>query len=349
MEEKGLTYADTGVDIDAAEVFVAMIKDRVQVAWPELAKEIGGFAGSGIIPKNVNRFGASTDGVGTKLKLAALLDYYLGVGQDVVAMSAVDTYVNGEKPAYFLDYFATGKLDPEKHIEVIESVIAGCKLAGCKLIGGESAEMQGFFKHDWFIDLVSFVIGFPEPSMRKRPIEVGQKVMGWFSHCPASNGFSLINKTFGLLDDDLDVVKGRLCQSYPSLGGQELWQALLAPTPIWINEIEKARAEGTIFARHIHNTGGGLVDNPPRVLPDNFKMAIKKNSWQRPPIFRLIQDKGNVPAHDMDRTFNNGIMVLSIVSDEGQPLVNENAVEIGRIEKRKGNEKKVEFIGEYVD
>ena len=353
MPEKALTYKDAGVDISKADMFVAMIRERVSQAWPEMAKEISGFAGQGAIPRNTSYLAASNDGVGTKLKIAAIMGILDSVGQDGVAMSAVDTYVNGQKPEFLLDYFATGKLEPEKHIKVIESVIRGCQLADCKLIGGETAEMPGFFRYDWMIDLVTTVIGFPNPPdprfpMAHCPILPGQKVFGWPSSGPASNGYSLIRKVFKLNDSPSKVWK-RLNRIYLELGQLSLADVLLTPTPIWIKEIEKNRKDGVHFARHAHITGGGLIENPPRVLPKSLKMVIDKRAWKRPPIFRLIQDKGNVPIEDMDRTFNNGIMVISIVCDGGKALQNENATEIGIIERRKGEEPQVVFINKYSD
>ena len=354
MSGKTLTYKDAGVDISAADMFVAMIRERVGKAWPGTAKEISGFAGQGYIPKNTLSLAASNDGVGTKLKIAAIMGMFDGVGQDAVAMSAVDTYVNGQKPAFLLDYFATGKFEPEKHIKVIESVIRGCLLAGCKLIGGETAEMPGFFRYDWMVDLVTSVIGFPiHPNSCLPgdwcPTEPTQRVYGWLSNGPASNGYSLIRKVFQLNGSPSKVWK-RLNRIYPDLGQCSLADVLLAPTPIWIREIERAKQRGVTFSGHAHITGGGLVENPPRILPKSLKMVIDKTSWQRPPIFRLIQDKGKVPIEDMDRTFNNGIMVISIVCNCSKPLDNENAVEIVTIEKRRRErESQVVFTGEYND
>jgi len=353
MTAKGLTYEDAGVNISEADRFIAMIRERVGQAWPDSAKEINGFAGRGIIPPDKRYLSSSTDGVGTKLMLAALMEMYGGIGQDAVAMSAVDTYVNGEKPAYLLGYFATGKLNPEKHIKIIESVIQGCQLAGCKLIGGETAEMPNFFLYDWMVDLVTFVIGFPNPPDPRFPeawcpVETGQKVYGWPSNGPASNGFSLIRKVFGL-NDSPSKVRRKLSRNYVDLGNRSLAEVLLAPTPIWIKEIEKARSSGVHFPGHAHITGGGLVENPPRILPKHLKMVIDKNSWQRPPIFRLIQEKGKVPKSDMDRTFNNGVMLISIACDGGRPLEDENAFEVGTIEKRRTKDLPVVFTGEYND
>jgi len=350
MEQKGLTYADAGVDISTADRFVAMIRERIGQAWPETAKEIFGFAGEATLPRMARVMAASTDGVGTKLKLAAVTEMFDGVGQDAVAMSAVDTFVSGKKPAYLLDYFSTGKLEPEKHIKIIESVIRGCQLAGCKLIGGETAEMPGFFRYDWMVDLATFVVGFSTMMPEGYSVKAGQKVFGWPSNGPASNGYSLIRKVFGL-NDSPSKVRKKLQRVYADLGQRFLAEVLLNPTPIWIPEIEEEEERGVCFSAHAHITGGGLVENPPRALPKwpGLKMVIDRSSWQRPAIFRFIQEKGSVPVDDMDRTFNNGIMVISIVSDQGVLPENDNAVEIGVIEKRRKGEPRVVLTGRYND
>src|SRR3990167_543594 len=180
-KEQSMTYEQAGVDIKEADKFVAMIKGRVAKAWPKMAKEIGGFAGRAKIPRSIRGYRvkdlySSTDGVGTKLKIAALLGDFSGIGYDAVAMSAVDAYVAGSRPVYLLDYFATGKLIAEKHIAVIDSLIEACQM----------------------IDLITFVIGFDDPILLLEPMRAGQKVYGWPSSGPASNGYSLLRKVFGL-------------------------------------------------------------------------------------------------------------------------------------------------------
>lgn len=345
MNEKKqrLTYKAAGVDIKAADRFVAMIKERVAKAWPEAAAEIGGFAGGGKIPFNAKRLVASTDGPGTKIILAAMIEDFSGIGQDVVAMSAVDTYVSGQRPTYLLDSLKVAKLNPELHIEIIKSIIKGCKQAGCVLVGGETAEMPDLFRYNWMVDVDTFVIGFSDPELSFIEVKPGQKVWGWPSYGPGSNGFSLLRKVFKLKEAPSKVRK-RLERSWPELGGRTLAEVLLKPTPIWILAIEQKRRHGVKFAGHAHITGGGMPGNIPRILPGNCKIIIDRSSWPRPPIFRLTQELGNVPDKDMDRTFNQGIMVVSIVAegDIGQPS-------IGQVERRQGNEPQVEFIGKYND
>lgn len=344
-------YAKAGVNIDKGMQFVEMIKERIAKAWSGEERNIGGFAGIVPVPNGSRSMVASTDGVGTKLILAALMNMLDGIGRDAVAMSAVDSYVAGIKPKYLLDYFATGCLDPEKHIRIIDSLIAGCKDAGCRIIGGETAEMPGFFRHNWFVDLVTFVVGFDdEPKsfdvepMEYAPLKAGQKVYGFPSFGPASNGYSLLRKVWGL---NTSPSKMRRKLESRSLLGHPLAEALLEPTPIWIRKIEEQRVRGVKFSGHIHVTGGGLIDNPPRILPDDLKMVIDRNSWNRPPIFYFTQEIGRIPQSDMDRTFNNGIMMISVVSNEGMSMNCPDAVKIGVIEKRKGGEPQAELFGKY--
>jgi phosphoribosylformylglycinamidine cyclo-ligase len=350
MTEKD-AYAKAGVDIGAGTQFIEMMKERFAKAWPGAERNIGGFAGTVPVPRGSQSMVASTDGVGTKLILAAAMDMFDGIGRDAVAMSAVDSYVAGTKPKYLLDYFATGCLDPEKHIRIIDSLIAGCYDAGCQIIGGETAEMPGFFKHNWFVDLVTFVVGFDdepktfdEEPREYSPLKVGQKVYGWPSYGPASNGFSLLRKVHGL---NTSPSKMRRKLESRSLMGRPLAEALLAPTPIWIKELERQRANGVKFSGHVHVTGGGLIDNPPRILPSYLKMVIGRNFWNRPKIFYFTQELGNISQSDMDRTFNNGIMMISVVSDDGMPMVSSKAIEIGVIEKRKGDEPQSELFDKY--
>jgi phosphoribosylformylglycinamidine cyclo-ligase len=348
MAEEQMTYKQAGVDISEAEKFVGMVKDRVRLAWPEASNQIGGFSGKAAVPFRTSILAASTDGVGTKLKIASLVDMLDWVGHDGAAMSLVDTYVSGALPRYMLDYLAVGKLESEKHIKIIESLIGACKFCGCRLIGGETAEMPDFFKYDWMVDLATFVIGFPDRTSGFAPLEEGQAVYGWPSRGLASNGFSLVRKVFGL-NDAPSKARKKLLKECRDLSYCSLAETLLVPTPIWISPAEDAVSNDTVFSGHAHITGGGLIDNPPRALSDEFMMTIDRGSWERPPIFRLIQEKGRVPDHDMDRTFNNGIIMISIVSEKGEPLNNDYAVKIGEIRRRKKGEPQIMLTGKYAD
>jgi phosphoribosylformylglycinamidine cyclo-ligase len=350
MAEQEMTYEKAGVNIDEAEKFINMIRERIGKAWPEKAGQIGGFAGLAKIPYRRDYLAASTDGVGTKLIIAALMESYDGVGQDAVAMSAVDTYVNGQKPRYLLDYFATGKLEADKHIKIINSLIYGCKEAGCSIIGGETAEMPGFFKHDWMVDLVTFVIGFPDPGLVRKEVMAGDLVYGWPSHGIASNGFSLARRVFKL-DTTPDMARKRLERIHPEFSGRPLFEVLLESTPIWIKEIEKIRKKGVNFSAHAHITGGGLIDNPPRLLDDHcLKFVFDRSSWQRPLIFELIQKKGKVSLSDMERSFNNGLMMISVVSQDNAKIISPNGplFLVGHIERRKKGEPPVVLTNQYL-
>ena len=341
-----LTYKKTGVDLDAADLFEEMIKDWIRNVWPGDEEKIGKFAGTGRIPHGSHQFAAGTDGTGTKIILAAMMGELDGIGQEAVAMSATDVYGAGSTPRYLLDTLKVARLHPQLHIRVIESVIRGCVLAGCRLIGGETAELPGMFRHAWMIDLDTTVIGFPDPGRTYDAIEEGQKIYGWPSFGVASNGFSLIRRVFGLQQPK--TARPKLMTYYPSLG-QKLWQALLIPTPIWIREIEAQCMRGVRFAGHAHITGVGMPGNIPRILPPQYTAVIDRSAWKRPPIFPLIQKKGLIASEEMDRVFNNGIMLVSVISNSGKEIDDDNATLIGEVRERKDDEPQVELVGEYRD
>lgn len=346
----GLTYADAGVDIDAGEQFAKMIKERVALAWPGMGEEIGGFAGTILIPKTATRMAASTDGTGTKAILAALVEMFGGIGQDAVAMSAVDTYMAGILPAWLLDSLDVAVLNPEKHIAIIDSLIDGCKLAGCRLLGGETAELPDMFRHDWMFNLNTAVVGFNNVAIEHAPILAGQPVYGWNSNGLGSNGFSLARKIFNLKEGPAKV-RRRLERHWDDLGCT-LAEALLEPTAIWISAIEDKRKLGVVFAGHAHITGGGLPGNIHRILPNNLRVVINRSSWTRPPIFPLMQRLGDVEQVEMDRTFNQGIQVISIV-DPGlstfEMAESPDVVQIGSVDGRDGDEPQVFFSGRFND
>lgn len=345
--QKKDAYAKAGVDINEATLFVEMIKERIAKAWPGEEKNIGGFAGAVPVPRSTREMVASTDGVGTKLIIAALVDHFEGVGIDAVAMSTVDSYVAGIRPKYVLDYFATGKLDSQKHIAVIDSLVEGCKKANCKLIGGETAEMPRFFRHDWYVDLVTFAFGFDDKPIEFSSVKIGQKVIALPSYGLASNGYSLGRKAFAL-NGAPSLTRKRLLSK--SIFGCPLHEVLLRPTPIWIRHIDRELDKGVKLSGMIHVTGGGLVDNPPRILSSDKKMIINRGAWKRPSVFREIQDRQNVSVADMDRTFNNGVMML-LVLDEDSPSLSSSIphCEVGVIAERIHDEPQVELYGEYQD
>lgn len=351
MSGQGMTYVASGVNIDAGNLFAQMVRQRVATAWPDCAGEIGGFAGGGDIPEGAKTFKSSTDGTGTKAILAAMTRKLDGIGQDAVAMSAVDTFMAGHQPAFLLDSLDVAVLEPEFHIQIIDSIISGCVSAGCCLIGGETAELPDMFRHDWMFNLNTMVIGFPDPRLTLCPVKPGQLVYGWESRGPASNGFSLIRRVFGLKDRPSRARK-RLERRWSELGGETLADVLLRPTPIYNVRIQNhadPQLRGVRFCAHAHITGGGMVENIPRILPDDCKVVIDRSKWVRPSIFPLIQRLGNVPNDDMDRTFNQGVMVVSIVAPDGPELSDPNAHLIGEVMAREGDEPQVELTGKFQD
>ncbi|MFA6255125.1 MAG: AIR synthase related protein [Patescibacteria group bacterium] len=341
-------YSNAGVNISAGNLIARMIKESIARAWPEAGEEIGGFAGGGPIPRGARLVKGSCDGAGTKPILAAIFGWLSGIGQDAAAMSGVDGYVAGIRPAYMLDTVKTGHLVPELHIHVVEGVIAACKLIGCKLIGGETAEMPGLYRRDYYLDVDTTTIGFDDPDLAYVPVKVGQLVYAWPSGNLAANGLSLARKVMLLTGNPSDIRK-RLERVWPELGSKRLGEVMLDPTPIWISRIEEQRKQGVKFAGHSHTTGGGLIDNPPRMLPPEFRLTLHRNRWTRPAIFPLIQRRGNVSLHDMEWTFNNGLMMLSIVDPDGASINDPDAICVGEIIPRKGNEHQVKFIGRYKD
>lgn len=367
MRQTGLTYDRAGVSIPNGNRFAAMVKELVAEAWPEMADEIGGFAGGGQIPAGATMVKGCCDGGGTKPKVAALMNDVRGVGQCALAMSAVDAYAAGAYPTYAVDTISVGELYPELHIGIVEGVIDGCKLAGCKLIGGETAELPGMFKYPWLFLVDTAVIAFPAPELAYVPVKAGQPVFGWLSHGPAANGLSLIRRVFELdgltplrrffhRDGIPTLARRRLEKRWPELGGQTLAEAILSPTPIYIRPAEAQRQQGVKYAGHAHITGGGLVENIPRILPPHLKVRLECGNWYRPGIFPLIQRVGNVPDADMNRTFNQGIMMVSIVSNEStdRPFdANEVGADlvrhIGEVVPREGNEPQVEFTEFFND
>lgn len=339
-----LTYKDAGVDLDAVALFQQMIKERIEAAWPCGGEEVGKFAGGGPIPFGAKRFGVSTDGTGSKILFAAMIDMLAGIGQDAVAMAAVDTYAEGYEPKYLTDTLKVARLKPTVHIRIIDSVIRACRASGCRLIAGETAQEPYMFRHPWMVCLDAACIGFPLSELAFSPIREGQKVYGWPSYGIASNGFSLASKVF-----DLEKIRGtwtRVSRRQPELG-ESLAEALLRSTPIWISQIETQRKRGVRFAGHAHITGGGMPGNIPRILPPDCKVMIDRNLWERPPIFSLIQRKGRIAQEEMERVFNNGVMMVSIVSEGGEDINDSNAVLIGGVGRRMDNGAQVEIFGQY--
>ncbi|MDA8417617.1 MAG: phosphoribosylformylglycinamidine cyclo-ligase [Desulfobacteraceae bacterium] len=317
--EQGSRYAESGVDIDKANLFIDRIKPLVSATFQRgVLTDIGGFGG--LFALGGNRYKdpvlvASTDGVGTKLKIAELCGKHDTIGIDLVAMCVNDIVVSGARPLFFLDYFAVGSLDVEQATAVIKGIARGCELAKCSLIGGETAEMPGHYQPGSY-DLAGFTVGIAERGelIDGSEVRVGDKLIGLASSGIHSNGYSLVRK---ICFDELGLSVADLV---PELGAT-LGEVLLAPTRIYtesvLNLIRKFQVKGLA-----HITGGGFIDNIPRVLPAGCKAVIREGSWQRPPVFNFLEDKGRVSRAEMFRTFNCGIgMVLIVKAKETDDIL----------------------------
>ena len=335
MIDKPLTYADAGVSIDAGNALVRAIGPLARsTARPGADAELGGFGGFFDLKAagySDPLLVAANDGVGTKLKLAIETGHHEGVGIDLVAMCANDLIVQGAEPLFFLDYYATGKLDNDVAAAVVASIAEGCRQAGCALIGGETAEMPGMYTGGDY-DLAGFCVGAVERDkvLTGRDIAPGDVILGLASSGVHSNGFSLVRKIIEPNGWDLD-------QSFPSLG-TSLGAALLEPTKIYVRSLLPLVQQGMIKAL-AHITGGGLLENIPRVLPENCHAVVDAGRWDMPAIFALLQQGGHIAPEEMVRTFNCGIgMVVIVGPSEADRVSNElegageMVFEIGRID-----------------
>ncbi|OGW39151.1 MAG: phosphoribosylformylglycinamidine cyclo-ligase [Nitrospirae bacterium RBG_13_39_12] len=306
-----LTYKKAGVDIDEGERFVNLISPIARKTFrPEVLTNIGSF--SALFKLDVKRFRrpvlvSGTDGVGTKLKIAFMMDKHDTVGIDLVAMCVNDILTSGAEPLFFLDYFATGKLRPEKAAEVIRGIAAGCKEAGCSLVGGETAEMPGFYSEDEY-DLSGFAVGIVDKNkiIDGSKIKEGDVIIGILSNGLHSNGYSLVRKLF------FDLRKMDVNAYLPDLG-TTLGKELLKPTRIYVEAFMDLRDSIRIKGM-AHITGGGIPGNLSRILPKGVCANIKRGAWPVPNIFNLIENIGNVPEEDMKKTFNMGIGYVMVVS-----------------------------------
>ncbi|HEY7903948.1 MAG TPA: phosphoribosylformylglycinamidine cyclo-ligase [Casimicrobiaceae bacterium] len=302
-----LSYRDAGVDIDAGDALVERIKPFARRTMrPEVLAGIGGFGGLVEIGKRFREpvLVAGTDGVGTKLKLAFALGRHDTIGIDLVAMSVNDILVQGAEPLFFLDYFACGKLDVDVATAVIKGVASGCETAGCALIGGETAEMPGMYA-DGEYDLAGFAVGVVEKSriVDGRSIAAGDAVIGLASSGPHSNGYSLIRRIIDATGTSLDA----------PLGAATLGDALLAPTRIYVKSVLALMSRIAVKGM-AHITGGGLLENVPRMLPAPLAAALDRRAWQRPAVFDWLQRAGNVADAEMHRVFNCGIGMAIVVA-----------------------------------
>ncbi len=343
----GLSYKDAGVDIKAGNNFIEKIKsDAASTFTPGVLTGLGSFGSlfqpdlSGIKePVLVS----GTDGVGTKLKIAFMLDKHHTIGIDLVAMCVNDILAQGAKPLFFLDYLATGKLNPAKHSQLLKGITAGCKLAGAALIGGETAEMPDFYAEEEY-ELAGFAVGIVDKSklITGNEIEVGDKVIGLSSSGIHSNGYSLVRKAL-LAENNyqLDTQINEL--------GCKLGEELLRPTRIYVKSVLNllARYSDKKVRGIAHITGGGLVENIPRILPEKKKVVLFEKSWPKLPIFKLIAEAGQIAKEEMYKTFNMGIgLVLIVKANSAEQVIKflkesgEEACSIGEVQ---AGQKGVEF------
>ncbi len=339
-----LTYRDAGVDIDAGERLVKNIKPLAKKTnRPGLLGGLGGFGALFEIPKTFKNpvLVTGTDGVGTKLKLANELNRHDTIGIDLVAMSVNDILVQGAEPLFFLDYFSCGKLNVDLATSVIGGIARGCEISNCALIGGETAEMPGMYPGDEY-DLAGFAVGAVEKEkiLTGADIDAGDTILGLASSGAHSNGYSLIRKIIASSGTDLNE----------KIGDRTLADLVLEPTRIYVPSVLKALKTDTIKGL-AHITGGGLVENIPRILPDHTVAEIQLGSWSRPALFDWLQKAGHVEVLEMNRVFNCGIGMVVICDKSNTTALKElldklgeQVFEIGTIRQRNGNEHQTQLI-----
>ena len=319
-KDNSMDYRQAGVDIEAGYESVRLMKEFIaRTKRPEVLSEIGGFSGAFSMDafKGMEEptLVSGTDGVGTKLKLAFLMDRHDTVGIDCVAMCVNDIACTGGEPLFFLDYIACGKNRPEKIAQIVKGVSEGCVQAGAALIGGETAEMPGFYPEDEY-DLAGFAVGVCD---RRRmitgeKIAAGDVLVGIASSGVHSNGFSLVRRVFPMEEETLST--------YHEALGETLGEALLRPTKIYVKALRSVRESGAVIKGCSHITGGGFYENIPRMLPQGVKAVILRDSYPVPEIFRMIREAGSVQEHVMYNTFNMGIgMVMALDASDADKAV----------------------------
>ena len=322
------TYKEAGVDIDKADAFIKRIRPLVKATYRTgVLGEIGAFGGLFHLGAEKYRdpvLVSATDGVGTKIKIAILMDRHDTIGIDLVAMCANDIIVHGATPLFFLDYLAMGSLDPEVATQLVEGVTNGCRQARCSLIGGETAEMPGIYQPGDY-DLAGFVVGVVERDqiIDGSDVGVGHKIIGLASSGLHSNGYSLVRRVF------LERQGFQLSEDFEELGGS-LGEELLRPTRIYVETVLNLLRDFPISGI-CHVTGGGLTDNLPRVLPKSCRAVIHRQSWPVPHIFHLLRTLGNIPEEEMLRTFNNGIGLALVVNEDQVDDVTQRAEALGEM------------------
>ena len=342
MNKPSLSYKDAGVDINAGNELVERIKPHVKrTTRPEVIGGLGGFGALCAIPTKYKEpiLVSGTDGVGTKLRLAIDLKKHDTIGIDLVAMCVNDLVVQGAEPLFFLDYYATGKLDVDVASDVVKGIAEGCVQSGCALVGGETAEMPGMY-HTGDYDLAGFCVGVVEKSeiIDGSQVKTGDALIALGSSGPHSNGYSLIRKV-------IDVAG--VNPATEQLDGRPLSEQVLAPTKIYVKSVLALIKQTEVHAI-AHLTGGGFWENIPRVLPKNTKAVIDESSWEWQPVFKWLQEKGNIETYEMYRTFNCGVgMVIALPQSQVETALailkqsGENAWLIGHIESATDNEPQV--------
>ncbi|WMS87536.1 phosphoribosylformylglycinamidine cyclo-ligase [Pleionea litopenaei] len=331
-----LSYKDAGVDIDAGNALVERIKGVAKrTRRPEVMAGLGGFGAMFELPSGYREpvLVSGTDGVGTKLRLAMDAGIHNTIGIDLVAMCVNDLIVGGAEPLFFLDYYATGKLDVDIAADVVDGIGKGCELSGCALVGGETAEMPGMYEGSDY-DLAGFCVGIVEKSdiLDGSKVAAGDHIIALGSSGPHSNGYSLIRKIIEVSGADLSM----------SFEGTTLGQALLEPTRIYVKPLLELIKQFSVHGL-AHITGGGFLENIPRILPENTQARVDTKSWQLPPVFQWLQDNGNVELTEMYRTFNCGVgMIVIVPADQSSAAIEalnqagENAWLLGHIEAQQG-------------
>lgn len=344
MANEKLSYKGAGVDIDAGEELVKNIKPlAAKTKRDGLVGGIGGFGALFEIPKHFKQpiLVTGTDGVGTKLRLALDIERHNTIGIDLVAMSVNDILVQGAEPLFFLDYFSCGKLDVERATEVVSGIAKGCELSGCALIGGETAEMPGMYAGEEY-DLAGFAVGAVEKTkiITGEHISTGDALLGLGSSGAHSNGYSLIRKILTKSNAKLDQ----------KLADRTLGDLLIEPTRIYVGSILNALKTEQIKGL-AHITGGGIIENIPRILPEHLAAEVDLKSWPRSELFQWLQANGNVDDEEMLRVFNCGIgMVVVCAAEQSQALgqilesTGETVFHIGNIVNRKGTEHQTRLI-----
>ena len=342
MSKPSLSYKDAGVDINAGNELVERIKPHVKrTTRPEVIGGLGGFGALCALPNKYKEpiLVSGTDGVGTKLRLAIDLKKHDTIGIDLVAMCVNDLVVQGAEPLFFLDYYATGKLEVDVASDVVKGIAEGCVQSGCALVGGETAEMPGMY-HAGDYAVAGFCVGVVEKSkiIDGSKVQAGDALIALGSSGPHSNGYSLIRKV-------IDVAG--VNPATEQLAGKALGDQLLAPTKIYVKSVLELIEKVDVHAI-AHLTGGGFWENIPRVLPDNTKAVIDEKSWEWQPVFKWLQEKGNIDSYEMYRTFNCGVgMVIALPQADVEKALNvlrqagENAWLIGQIESLNPGEKQV--------